>query len=203
MLIDALILTGGRSSRLDSHPKSDLVYRHRTLLEWTLAAVRVARQVVVVGDTRSVSMAVLFAREDPPFAGPAAAIAAGLDALGAADPVASDFTLVLACDMPAVATAVEKLLHELSNAADPADAPARDGRIGSDSDGRRQPLAAVYRTEPLRAAVEFQRRSGGLDGLSVFQLIRRLDLGEVSLPAGATADVDTWADADSFGIEHP
>lgn len=199
MLIDALILTGGRSSRLDSHPKSELIYRHRTLLESTISAARIARTVVVVGDTRPVSAAVLFAREDPPFAGPAAGIAAGLSALAEAEPVVSDFTLVLACDMPAVAIAVEQLV----NSADRADTQTLDGRIGIDSDGRLQPLAALYRTEPLRATVEFHRGSGGLDGLSVFHLIRRLDLGEVPMPAGATTDVDTWADADSFDIEHP
>ena len=56
MLIDALILGGGRSSRLDSIPNARLGYRGRTLLENTVAAVQALRSVVVVGDVTGQSL---------------------------------------------------------------------------------------------------------------------------------------------------
>jgi CTP:molybdopterin cytidylyltransferase MocA len=101
MLLDAIVLAGGRSSRLFGVPKSALLWRGSTLLQNTVDAVldAGARRVVVVGPGASVAdgaaggladgdgpaARIMFAREDPPFGGPAAAIAAGLSALGAFD----------------------------------------------------------------------------------------------------------------------
>ena len=92
MLIDALVLAGGRSSRLNSTPKARLRYRGRTLLENTVAAVSGLRSIVVVGDATAQELPaeVLVTREDPAFGGPAAAIGAGLDALRAADAIRAD-----------------------------------------------------------------------------------------------------------------
>jgi molybdopterin-guanine dinucleotide biosynthesis protein A len=147
---------------------------------------------------------VLFAREDPPFAGPAAAIAAGLRGLERVTPDA-DAVLVLACDMPGVAAAVTELLAQLPDlAAVPASHSApTQGAILIDSSGRRQPLAAIYSRSALAAAVADLRASGTLDGASMRALTSSLELLERTAPPGSTRDVDTWGDAAEFGIERP
>lgn len=206
MLVDALILSGGRSSRLNGVPKARLRYRDRTLLEQTLTAVSAVatahpvalRRIVVVGEVTGSSLPpdVLVTREEPPYSGPAAGIAAGLTALESADPIPSDYTLVLACDMPGIDAAVAPLLGALP-------AQPGDGVIAVDGGHRLQPLAAAYRTAQLAAAAESKRASGILDGLSAFRLIAGLALTEVTVPQGATDDVDTWADAERFGVARP
>lgn len=200
MLIDALILAGGRSSRLDSVPKARLSYREHTLLENTVTAASGLRSTVVVGDTSAQELPaeVLVTREEPAFGGPAAAIGAGLDCLLTAHPAHSDVTVVLACDLPNVEAAVPLLLRELHSTD-----LASDGLIAVDSAHRRQPLLAAYRTRSLLAALTLQRETESLDGLSVFQLIRALTLRELALPDDAAGDVDTWADAARWGIERP
>jgi molybdopterin-guanine dinucleotide biosynthesis protein A len=207
VLIDALVLAGGRSSRLDSVAKAGLRYRNQTLLERTVATVAGLRLIVVVGDTaeQSLPARVLVTREDPPFGGPAAGIGAGLASLAAADPIASDYTIVLACDMPNIGAAVPLLLTGLANDDGPIDnsSTGGDGLIAVDSRHRLQPLAAAYRTGALLDAIALQQRMGSLSGLSVFQLIRDLSLREIVVPDEATSDVDTWADAHGWGIEHP
>jgi molybdopterin-guanine dinucleotide biosynthesis protein A len=196
--MDALVLAGGRSSRLGSVAKAGLVYRAQTLLERTLDAVAAAASIVVVGpDVPSLAgRPVLRAREDPPFGGPVAAIGAGMDALASGGSTPSEYTAVLACDMPNVASALDQLVA----AAQLSDIPVGDGVIATDADGRLQPLAAVYRTVALRAALDGLKRSGTLDGLSTFQLISGLRLIRVPVSDGGTRDIDTWADAEQFGI---
>ncbi|HXD60971.1 MAG TPA: NTP transferase domain-containing protein [Lacisediminihabitans sp.] len=197
MPIDALILAGGRSTRLDSIPKAALIYRGKTLLENTVSAVSEFRTVVVgTITTGSLPAGVLVCREDPPFGGPAAAVGAGLDALEAGTASGSDFTVVLACDMPGVADVVPPLLRALEGS-------TADGVITVDEQQRRQPLAAAYRTAPLRLAVQRQRHTASLGGLSMFQLIRELTLVELPMADRTTSDVDTWSDAADWGMEHP
>ncbi|WP_349897455.1 molybdenum cofactor guanylyltransferase [Parafrigoribacterium soli] len=201
MLVDALILAGGRSMRLDSIPKASLSYRGQSLLQNTVSAVSELRTVVVGGvASQALPTDVLVCREDPPFGGPAAGVGAGLDTLSSSGASGSDFTIVLACDMPGVVDVVPLLLRAVHGAAD---SSAVDGVIAVDPEHRLQPLAAAYRTASLLLAVERQRRAGSLSGLSMFQLIRELTLLELQIPDRATSDVDTWADAADWGIEHP
>jgi molybdopterin-guanine dinucleotide biosynthesis protein A len=197
---DAVILAGGRSSRLGGVPKAQLVYDGATLLERALLAADGARAAVVVGpDPGTLPPAVLNCREDPPFAGPAAAIAAGLTALARrGGGTRSPFTLVLACDMPRSGAAVKALWQEL--------APGKGAPVGSDgvmaasADGRKQPLAGFYRTAALERAVETAAAEDRLKGASAFSLLARLDLRVVTVPDGSTDDVDTWEDAAALGV---
>lgn len=199
MLIDAVVLAGGRSSRLGSVPKSTLIYEHHTLLERTLAAVGVARHTVIVGDPTVLPRHphVLLVREDPPYGGPASGIAAGVAALAAANSAQSDYTIVLACDMPHAAAAIAVLVDALTGGVH------TDGVIARDEEHHLQPLAAIYKTAALVSALTPQRLSGGLNGLSVFRLIGALNLTAIGVPERSTADVDTWVDAEQFGIERP
>lgn len=191
---DALILAGGRSSRLGGTPKQGLVLDGATLLERCLAASSGASSTVVVGPNPGyLPPHVLSCREQPEFAGPAAAVAAGLTALAAAE-TGSAFTLVLACDMPFVGAAVEVLLGHLG--------PGQqgDGAVACE-DGRIQFLAGIYRTDALKKAVLELQAGNGLVDSSMRSLLASLDLHPVTVPAGSSADVDTWDDAAALGID--
>lgn len=198
MTFDAVVLSGGRASRLGGTTKATLLARGMPLLLGTVAATTGARRTVVVGDgAPGLPADVLLARETPAFAGPAAGIGAGLDALRRRGPLA-ELLLVLACDMPGIATAVGVLL------AAAAAAPASDGILAIDEGGRRQYLAGVYRSGALSAAVSAALlRHGSLEGLSMRALLDSLRLDGVEVPPGATSDVDTWADAARHGVTDP
>ena len=191
MIFDAIVLAGGRASRLDGVSKADLVVEERTLLSLALDAAAGARQVVVVGIPPVVPLGVLVTREDPAFSGPAAAIAAGLDALALGSP--HDFVLVLACDLPNSTPAVSELLARVTEGV--------DGVLAIDDEGHRQPLLGLYRAGPLAAAVRGRRSD--IRNLSVRALLSPLDLTEIRVPAGSTEDIDTWEDAAGFGISPP
>jgi molybdopterin-guanine dinucleotide biosynthesis protein A len=206
---DAIILAGGRSSRLGGVPKARLTYQGATLLERSLRAAGAAGRIVVVGpDPGDLPEGILNCREEPPFAGPAAAIAAGLRAL-AADHAGRNhagrnhagapapFTLILACDMPRSAAAVNSLAEALATAPD---GEADDGVMAVSADGRKQPLAGFYGTAVLQRSVADAAGRGGLENASVFGLLARLDVREVRVPPGSTDDVDTWGDATALGV---
>ena len=206
MEFDAIILAGGRSSRLGGVPKSGLIYDGATLLERSLRAAGAARRTVVVGpDPGGLPGGVLTCREEPPFAGPAAAIAAGLAALAAdhasRHAAAAPYTLVLACDMPRSEGAVRALAEAL--AASAAGTPERggaDGVMAVSADSRKQPLVGFYGTAVLQRSVADAASRDRLENASVFALLARLDVREVRVPPGSTDDVDTWDDASALGV---
>jgi molybdopterin-guanine dinucleotide biosynthesis protein A len=196
---DAVILAGGRSSRLGGVPKSGLLYDGATLLERALAAARGAASLVVVGPRPDrLPPGVLSTREDPPFAGPAAAIAAGLEALAGAGKeegkAPAPWVLVLACDMPHAGTAVPHLFAAAEAQ------PTADGVLGLSPDGRKQPLLAVYNSEALHRAVRSRQHEGTLTNAPVFRLLASLDLLTAAVPDHAADDVDTWDDAAALGV---
>jgi molybdopterin-guanine dinucleotide biosynthesis protein A len=193
-----VILAGGRGSRLGGIDKPALEVRGRSLLAVAVAAAKAARTLVVVGPERDANgfdeparSRVRFAREDPPFGGPAAALGAGLDAFGTD---AAAFVVVLAADQPNVGAAVRRLLAAPVSA---------DGVLAVDSGGRRQYLLGRYRTAALRERVADRRRAGSLTGASLRSLVDGLDLGEVVLGDDLCSDVDTEEDARRFGIRLP
>lgn len=203
MEFDAVILSGGRSSRLGGVPKPGLLHDGATLLDLALQAAGRAAAVAVVGpDPGTLPEGVLSCREDPPFAGPAAAIAAGLSALARHRGADSrhrpaPFTLVLACDMPRVGAAVRTLLEAAG------EAPPDDGLMAVAADGRRQPLVGLYGTAALQRCVTEARQRGALENASVFALLASLEVREVTVPEGSTQDVDTWDDASALGVTVP
>jgi molybdopterin-guanine dinucleotide biosynthesis protein A len=198
-LFDALILAGGRSSRLGGVPKQNLQFQGASLLQHSLAAAAGARRIVVVGLPGMMPEGILSCREQPGFAGPAAAISAGLDTLAGAG-ADSEYTLVLACDMPLVADAVSVLLAVMA-AGEHAGADAILARTEDGTpDGRLQPLAGFYRTSALKKSVQDLAAKEALINGSVRSLLASLDVQLVSVPAASTADVDTWDDAAALGI---
>lgn len=205
----AIILAGGLSRRLGGTPKAGLVFDGATLLARTVSAVRellpgaeattaeaalpAEPRIAVVGPANELQKwlgplteQVRLVQEDPPFSGPAAGIAAALDALPGAD----GRVLVLACDMPAAGELARRLLRE------------KEAVIAYDG-GRRQPLAALYSLGELRAAAAAARAGKRLQNASVNSLVARLAVKECVVPAGLAADIDTWEDARAHGITAP
>ena len=184
-LFDSVVLAGGRSSRLGGAPKAQLPVGGSTLLARTVAAVLPYGAVVVVGPQhQELPSSVLRTREDPPFAGPAAGTAAGVVALGEAAGRHA-WTAVLACDMPGVDRAVTALRAAAGHAA-----AEVDGVMAVSGEGRRENLAVLVRTAALRATLQ---RVPTADA-SLKSVWRHLRLVEAPVPAGSTADVDTWED---------
>ena len=165
---DAIVLAGGTARRLGGTPKHAVIVDGQTLLARTLEAVAGAASIVVVGDAnlRPLVGAAEVVREDPPLAGPAAGIAAALPS------VTAERVLVLACDHPYVADAIEPLLR----------ATGLDGAIAIDAEGRRQNLTFVVARRP------------SLVDLAVHTLIEPLRFAEIGVPARALQDIDTWED---------
>lgn len=204
---DAIILSGGRGSRLGGTAKGALVIEGRSLLTRALEATRYAAQRVVVGDG-PVPDGVRLTREQPAYAGPAAAVAAGLAALNEAlsdslpdalpTLARSRWTLVLACDIPQAADGIP-LLVEAVSAATARSLPTRaqssgtagklpDGWCLIDSQQRLQWLFGLYRTEALEQAV---RVLGDPADSSMRRLLGSLRLQPVPAPAHVFADINT------------
>lgn len=138
---DAVVLTGGRASRLGGVHKPGLLVGDRTLGARVLDAVRDADRVVVVGPAVPGAAVDLVTREEPPGGGPVAALAAGVRA------VRAPAVATLAADLPFLDAGTVLELRSVLAAADAAAALLVDG------EGRDQPLCAVWRTDALRAAL--------------------------------------------------
>ncbi|WP_062072246.1 molybdenum cofactor guanylyltransferase [Demequina sediminicola] len=200
MNLDAIVLSGGRASRLGGVDKGAIDIGGETMLQRTLRACAAAREVVVVGDADRTSLGeqaveLTVVREDPPYGGPVAGLAAGMRAL----PRDTDLVLVVACDMPLAVDAVPPLVEASSAAIAVAGETARqcDGAWACDDGGTSQPLLAVYVKEALVAALA---QVGDPDGASMRALTGGLVM--TSVPAGAAArDADTWNDVERLREE--
>mgnify|MGYP001302936654 CR=1 FL=1 len=186
---DAIVLSGGRGSRLGGVDKGALVVGGRSLLDTALEACRGSRRTVVVGPVPA-GKDVVTTRESPAYGGPAAAVVAGLQALRAvcdeAGEPAAPLTLLLACDLPGAEAGVPLLLAGLRQD------PEGDGWCLAEADGRLQWLFAIYRTAALEeAAAEL----GEARDVSMGRLLRPLRLRGIPAPESVTADVDTPEDA--------
>lgn len=207
---DAVVLAGGRGSRLGGVRKPELAVAGRRLVDRALAAVAGARRVIVVGDAE-VPRGVPHTREDPPYGGPVAGLAAGIEYLDQPRPTTAEpgsrrvlrpvvasshsapWTLVLASDLPEVEAAVTALL-EVEPAADD------DGICLTGADGRLQWLLGYYRTDALRARLADR---GDPPLTAMHRLLGPLRLRGIAADSRLTADIDTPADAGRWGIELP
>jgi molybdenum cofactor guanylyltransferase len=133
---DAILLTGGRSARMGGPGKPGLEVGALPMAVRVAAAVTDAGRLIVVGPPYGIEGAVVLT-EDPPGAGPVAAIAAGLGQ------VRAGYVAVLAGDLPFLDAATVRLLREAG----------ADLALLADQDGRDQLLCAVWRTAVLAAAL--------------------------------------------------
>lgn len=175
--VAAIVLAGGRASRLDGVDKPQLVVGDARLLDHAVRAVSWCDPIVAVGPIAPVEADVVWTREIPEFGGPAAAIAAGLALIDAAE------VCIVAADTPRAVEAVALLRARPNREV--------DGVCLADATGRPQWLLGRYRTEALRAAIRMLPDSGR--NASIRSLLEGLRLDVV--PAGdLVADVDTWDD---------
>lgn len=179
---NAVILAGGRATRLGGVAKPLIEVRGRTMLDAALAAAAAAESIVVVGAV-PVPHGVLQTVEDPPHSGPAAGLAAGLDKLETSTP----WTLVLASDVPGVELAVPGLLAVAG------DDPPVDGICFHDSQSHPQWMLAIYRADALRRAVA----AVDTTNLSMRRLLAPLTLRAIAGDSAVIGDCDTWADIDA------
>jgi molybdopterin-guanine dinucleotide biosynthesis protein A len=185
--VDAVVLAGGLARRLEGVDKPALEVGGVTLLDRVLDACAEAGDVVCVGPRRATRRAVRWTREDPPGAGPVAALAAGLAGAKDAPATPAPLVLLLAADLPFLGDA---LVHSLWK-----NAVGHDGAVLVDRDGRDQWLAACYSRAALeRGIAEQAARHGGTAGLSLRRLLTGLDLVRVPDPDGQSFDCDTWED---------
>lgn len=178
MSVDAILLAGGRGSRVDGAVKPLFEVNGSTLLHRAVAAVRSggAGRVVVAAPVLDAQLDVVWVREDPPFGGPVAGLVAALPEVDAEE------VYVIACDLPTADAAVALL---------PAPLPAGvDGACLDD--GRRQWLIGRYRIASLRVAAS-PLPDRGRDA-SMRALLGGLVVSSVSVDPALTHDVDTWDD---------
>lgn len=178
----AIVLAGGRARRLGGVDKMLSWVGGRPLLAGVVAALADLDRVAVVGPQRDLTLdrPVLWAREDPPFGGPAAAVAAGLAAL---DPAPDDSVLVLAGDLVRPDLVVEALRSEDGN------------RVGIDPSGHRQWACSRVRAGDLAAAVH----SVDTTDSPLRAVIGAVAPVDLLLRAEACADVDTPDDLQEYG----
>ncbi|WP_181373665.1 DUF6457 domain-containing protein [Microbacterium sp. HMWF026] len=176
--VDAILLAGGRASRVGGAVKPLFEVGGATLLSAAVTAVRRAgaRRVVVVAPVLDGALDVTWVREDPPFGGPVAAIVAALPEVDADD------LYILACDTVAPAEVMSRLAAPL--------APGVDGVCLDD--GRRQGLMGRYRAAAVRE-VASALPAAGRDA-SMHALLGGLEIASITVDADLTRDVDTWDD---------
>jgi molybdopterin-guanine dinucleotide biosynthesis protein A len=173
----AVLLAGGRGSRLGGRHKPGITVAGTTLLDRALATVGDADEIVVVGPEQPVRATVRWTVEQPPGGGPVAALAAGL----AAASTTPHEVVLLAADLVGITDGtVRRLRHSL---------PGHDGAVLCDAAGRRQWLIGVWRHAALRTALPPDP-----SGMSLRTLLSGLDLVDVPESPGESADVDTPAD---------
>lgn len=172
---DVVVLAGGAAHRLGGIPKPTLVVGGKRLLDHVLDGCAEAGRVAVVGPASPTSRDVRWCREDPPGGGPLAGLAAGVEHVDAS------VVVVLAADMPFVASAVPMLLAALGEA---------DAAVLVDEDGIRQPLAGAYSRGALVRRLEALRPTAGKPVRALLQ-----DVHVVEVRATREAfDCDTWDD---------
>ncbi|UYP17791.1 NTP transferase domain-containing protein [Rhodococcus sp. Z13] len=184
--VEAVIVAGGRASRMGGVDKPALEVGDRTMLGTALAAVEGCARVTVVGPHRDdLDPHIHQVQESPAGTGPVAALAA-------ADPTA-DLVVTLAADLPFITPGTVVALLEALNS----DAHA-EAAFAVDTDGRLQFLLAAWRTPALAA------RLAALGG-DVANRPMKVLLPErhVTVPVPETTDCDTPADLHAARRAHP
>jgi molybdopterin-guanine dinucleotide biosynthesis protein A len=171
---DAVVLAGGAARRLGGADKPGALVGGRSLIARVADAVADAGRLIIVGPARPEVPHALVVREDPPGGGPVPALRAGMP------PVRAPWTALLAADLPFLRPA------DLTGMLDAAQ--GHSGAVLADTEGHRQWLAGVWRTDALRAALQDYR------GSSLRGLLGPL---EPALVAPVTGERPAWFDCDT------
>ena len=205
----AIVLAGGRSSRLSSAGivspggKAGLVLAGKTLLERVCGRVgSVAGKIVVVAapgqELPPLPGPVEVVRDSAPGSGPLAGIADGLRALGGAAPT----VLVVSCDVPLIRPQILGLLREGLLAG-----PGAPRWVVPEVGGHLQVLVSAVRPEIL-AAIEAHLAAGRRDPRSLVERLGRAgraivvpesDLRSTDPGLWSFRDLDTPRDLEELG----
>lgn len=188
--VGAILLAGGRASRVGGAAKPLFDVGGKTLLARAIEAVDGASPITVVADrpdgfspdARDID----WVREDPPFGGPAAATVAAL-AHWTSRGTLPEWMFLLACDLPRADAVVERLRADAQFL--PTDT---DGLCLADESGRPQWLSGLYRTAAVRAAASTLPDAG--KDAPARALFHDLQIGVVRAEHGVVDDIDTWED---------
>jgi molybdopterin-guanine dinucleotide biosynthesis protein A len=170
----ALVLAGGRGSRLRHDDKAAITIGGMSALDHLLSSIPEPVPVVVAGPECPTRRPVVFRRELPLHGGPVAGIASGLEAVG------TPVTVLLGVDMPRAGGLVGRLIAEFVTC----DAEAL---VPVDGLGFRQPLCSVVRTEAMRHAL---LQLGNPRGRSLRELMALIDVRERPLTESEMHRVD-------------
>lgn len=214
--IDAVVLAGGRGTRLGGASKADLDVGGR-LLDRVIDALRpyvTGATVVVAPQKVAVPVGVKRTMEDPPGGGPLAGIGAGLEELGPEG--AGDLVIVCAVDTPGLAGMLARLVPAALASLE----AGGDGALiyGGAPEPFDQYLQAVYGLRALRGALRVPAQLGpgdcpglaesvrlsqspreteivvGLHGRGVRRTLKRLRMERVRASREECLDLDTPAD---------
>ncbi|MEV8267097.1 NTP transferase domain-containing protein [Microbacterium sp. NPDC076911] len=185
--LGAILLAGGRASRVGGASKPLFEVGNETLLRATYSAVveADARPIIVAGDVLDHALEVQWVREDPPFGGPVAGTVAAIESWS--DNTDPAWVFLLACDLPQIHTAVARLRESLPLLPDDS-----DGVCLGDQSSRPQWLIGIYRMRSLRRAAAALPDRG--HNTAVRSLMHDLAITVLGAPAALTEDVDTWED---------
>ena len=170
--MNAIILSGGTNKRFGSD-KSKALINDKSLLQILVSNLSSDR-LIIVGPRTEIDAD--YVQEDPPLAGPVAAIGCAMDL------VTSDLVSIFATDMPFAPLLISYLVENLKD----------DAALPLDEAGNLQPLAAVYRSKSLKYALN---QAAPLANQSVKKLLGHLKINQVSVPdPDYLIDIDTPAD---------
>lgn len=197
-LVQAVLLAGGRGQRLGCQDKARLLHHGRPLIStWREALEERGVLAAVVGPEHlgeHLGPGISLTQEKPAYGGPAAAVRAGVLALGEQRP----WTLLLAVDVVDPAPLLDWLLRELVGVAGAhggEDLARSQALIPEDRQGKLQYLSAAVATATLwQRAASFS--AAEVEGRPLRVLVD--DLSAVlhpRLPQGLGEDVDTPEDA--------
>ncbi|ATL70149.1 NTP transferase domain-containing protein [Nocardia terpenica] len=177
--VDAIVLAGGRATRMGGVDKPGIVIGGQSMLDAALSAVASCTRTVVVGPHRpGLGPQLRQVQEVPAGSGPVAAIATGLRALDECD-FPADLVVVLAADLPflTVAAVDELIGHATESGA--------DAVFAADESGRPQYLVGVWRRTALLAGLE------RLDSLVNQPMKALVPVDTMMVPLPGAADCDT------------
>lgn len=194
----ALILAGGKGTRLGEREKALITYKDETLLEKAIDVLdRLADEVIVsVRDQRQQETLSGYVRDAGTVCdtyhckGPLAGMLQGMQA------TSGEYVFVVACDMPFLQPDVIDLLFK--------EAAGHDAAVPIWDDGRKEPLHAVYNREQLIPAMELSILKGDyhvMAAVSQLHDVRFVSMDQIQLvdrELVSFANINTPADLEQM-----
>ncbi len=179
---DAIVFAGGRGSRLGGIDKATLILDDKRMVSRVIEAARnsKARKVIVVGPKHAGSLADFTTREEPPFAGPLSALAAGFEAAEA------PWVMLLPCDLVHPEEVVKQLLLGLKTAVE----KEYEGVVLLDDEDQIQWLTALVGADALHKELT-NEALGSLENKPAKAVLSQMRLLRIPAATESTADIDT------------